>query len=552
MVLLVIFLTGKYILEIQIANLIEEKIQLPDSSVYQLGFDKLRIKLLDGDIAVKGFSMARKQPEGETGTSRPGEIYYRLKVPGIDLTGVSLLKILTENKIVLDSIKIHNPEVSAFYVTGNKSDEGESDTLVPGKDEEIISSFALEKFSIEGGSFKLYSENPGGPDQRVQILEINHIDAYVGHILLSFESGLGNIPFLLDKSEFHFKNIQYDSLKDNQLKVANSDFTLSDTSLVLRDLTLKPKWNEDELYRHIPYQTDIFDVSIDSLKIKQVHLQTLINTGNLIIDSIEIFHPQAGVSRNKYLAKKNKGEVYLPATALARLPLNLTISSCRVINGRIEYRELAPPSENPGFIQFGNLFLSIYNISYDRQVLQENPWMEAGFKAKLMDVSGLNARIRLLLTSPEDYFEISGTLGSFPAKALNPALVNLAGASVKSGKIEKTEFQFSGNKFRSLGELQLDYTDLQLEALRTKENVKSGFFKWILKGLTRKQNLPEAAGYRIGAIYFNRPSDKGFPGYLWKSLQTGIISIVAPIADQSSRNLKKENNLEKKRQKKMK
>jgi len=75
---------------------------------------------------------------------------------------------------------------------------------------------------------------------------------------------------------------------------------------------------------------------------------------------------------------------------------------------------------------------------------------------------------------------------------------------------------------------------------------------WVAGGVVRHKNKSDAGKYIIGNIRFERRKDKAIVNFLWNSVKTGLISIVAPIADQTKKAEKQEQKEGNKEQRKSK
>jgi hypothetical protein len=95
----------------------------------------------------------------------------------------------------------------------------------------------------------------------------------------------------------------------------------------------------------------------------------------------------------------------------------------------------------------------------------------------------------------------------------------------------------------STGQLIFEYENLKVDVQKKKDqNKKATLISFVANELVKKKNLPENRNYSRGTIQFERRKDRAIVNYLWKSIQSGIISVVAPIADPN----KKQNKEQKK------
>ena len=88
-------------------------------------------------------------------------------------------------------------------------------------------------------------------------------------------------------------------------------------------------------------------------------------------------------------------------------------------------------------------------------------------------------------------------------------------------------FDFSYTDNYLTGNLILDYEDSKIKLL-DRETKRNKNIASILANtlIVREKNLPEQKHYRNGKIYFERDKRKPFINYWWKSVFSGIKSVV--------------------------
>jgi hypothetical protein len=158
------------------------------------------------------------------------------------------------------------------------------------------------------------------------------------------------------------------------------------------------------------------------------------------------------------------------------------------------------------------------------------------FSGKLMGKSDLNAHLVFFLERNDEYFTASGSLDPIAAAEFNPMVEGLMPVTITSGYVRQAKFNFAATDDVSNGELILVYEELKVDVLKLNDSdEKSGGLSAGANLLINGNNLPGDNKYTTGLIHFERRKDKFIINYLWNSLKTGIISIVAPIANKNKK-----------------
>lgn len=159
-----------------------------------------------------------------------------------------------------------------------------------------------------------------------------------------------------------------------------------------------------------------------------------------------------------------------------------------------------------------------------------------------MGASFLDANLIFNLSSDNEYFTARGTLDEITAAKFNTVLQNLTDINIEKGVFHKIEFNITANDNVSNGNLSLQYENLNLNIQNSKKGKTSKIKSWVANGVINKNNLKSEQDYKEGFIYFERKKDKGLANYIWNSCKTGIISVIAPIADDNKKQRRKRRN----------
>jgi len=144
--------------------------------------------------------------------------------------------------------------------------------------------------------------------------------------------------------------------------------------------------------------------------------------------------------------------------------------------------------------------------------------------ATIQDSSQLKVSMKYLMNHPENKFTAKGNLSPFNMRILNPVLEPLALVSIRSGKVNRFQFEFTANQTSANGQLFFGYEDLKISVLEMKDgNTKEAkFTSFLANSLMLKDKNPRGKEFLPEEIAFQRDQKRSVLNYWWKSVFSGI------------------------------
>jgi hypothetical protein len=338
------------------------------------------------------------------------------------------------------------------------------------------------------------------------------------------------IPISFSDIEIRSKIIAIHNVENYTISSSGISASIIDSTLSIRDFKLTPKYSRDEFSKRLKYENDVFTILSELIQLKGLDINAVKFNKQLSLKLIEIDNPLIEIYRDKRLADQPSTYKPLIGSLINKIPIEINIDNLSIINARLEYLERVEHGDKPGNIYFDPLFISIYNITNITEKINVLPIMEADISGKLMGQGDIDVKIRFDLASSIDQFAVNGHMGPIDATAINPVTENLLSVKVKSGDIHEVKFHFNANDKSSIGSSEIIYENLKVEVLKAKEGKHSGALSFVANNIIKSHNMKERPKYKTGTIYFERNQSKALPNYLWKSFQSGLISIMAPVA----------------------
>lgn len=140
-----------------------------------------------------------------------------------------------------------------------------------------------------------------------------------------------------------------------------------------------------------------------------------------------------------------------------------------------------------------------------------------------MDQAYLETTMVYDMQSADEQFHVSGQLSPFQLDLLNPVVENTAGISVRSGQLNRFDFEFDANQLSSSGKLRFAYDDLRISILEHKNGdiKKNKLASFLANSLVLKSKHPRTRILLPSEIYFKRDPQKSVINYWWKSVFSG-------------------------------
>jgi hypothetical protein len=112
-------------------------------------------------------------------------------------------------------------------------------------------------------------------------------------------------------------------------------------------------------------------------------------------------------------------------------------------------------------------------------------------------------------------------------RSLNTVAEALGMVQVKSGRVQKLDFELSGNTTGARGTMRMYYTGLQVNLLKEGEEgepmKKKGLLSFLANELVIKDANPyKGEALRVAKIEYVRPPSSSFFSLLWKGVFTGL------------------------------
>jgi hypothetical protein len=402
-----------------------------------------------------------------------------------------------------------------FVIYTNESGLKKTDTAQPMKMEHIhLNDLSINKLSIEKRTVS---------DTSRQVLQTGKI-------------GFSGVISFYDKEQDYFLN---PGITAHSLKVLDAGSFSSDglyTFLVdsilfegnmqtadLSGLSIIPRYGKQEFQKHVQFETDRFDARLDHIRISGFEQEKAMQDGSIVLSQIEINGGRLEAFRDKNTLFNEQQRPLLPASLIQNAPFGLFAGKILVNRMDIVYAEVTEGSDAAGAIPFKQLSATINNLTNLKDSLALDSIMAIRAEALIFGKAMLQAEFKYNLTNPYGAYEAHGELAALSFVDINPAVYPLAGVKINAGTHQSASFYFYGNDVRSVGELRMRYSGLEIELVPDGREVFKDLARFVgKKALYHQANPSGNEELRIGKIDFDRDNKRFVFNYWWKSYLSGI------------------------------
>lgn len=504
--LVILIFSGALIL----GNYIENELQDSQIGTYNIQSREASVNIFLRRVTIKGV------------VAEDSATHQKFVIPEIRATGIHILPFIFNEKVIINNLRIQNPEISLMQEKPEEKKEKRKKTGAESDRE--IELLRIKQLEIADAVLSLQQQAAEGTDT-----------------VLSMEAGLElwNLNIFSDREQLIFKTHSAEKL---QVKVNNVRYNLPgglyllqfdsleyDTgteALSLKNLYFSSVHSKYEIAKQTGVETDWYDITLKQFDMEGINMDALLRETSVIFRSAVLEGLDAVIFRDKRPPFPDKPDTKLPMGMLNSLPLAMDSDSILIKNASVVYEEHAEESTEPGKVTFNRLFATIYNLGTIQDSIDGQTAMTA--RAFVMNESLLKVEFVFPNNEFSYQYQASGSLEPLNLKALNPMLVPAAFVRIEEGRINRMDFDFTYDENTSEGSLTLEYENLNINLLDKKDGSQKKIKTFLTETFVlNKENLKENNSYQEGTISAEREKKKSIFNYWWKSLFSGIKDVLA-------------------------
>jgi len=552
-IVLVLMFSINIILSGVVSNIVDKQIEkINKKGKVTLHIGNIGVNVFTGALKISKISIKPDSlhfedfKDGKIDKPSASMIYMSdLKVKGFSIYNVLVNEEIIANKIIANGLSM------TLFKSGNEKKEKVKDNE---KEKKVDSIFikGLQKIEFKSIVFD---------DFDFKIIDVHSTDTLFEYK----EKELEILGFRLDAQpevDNYFKMYKDDlkiNFKEQEIhteggnyKILFNDFqyAYNTSSILISNFSLEPTKDKAELASTFPYNSEVFNVKTKEIKIKGFHLDSIILTGIIAIDTVLVDGLDLGIYKDQTKPfNLNKRPLFLNQK-FKRMKDPLHIGAVIVENSKFKYLERHEGMNELMTVDFSDLNAEINFITSIKDSLDSGKDLTINVKANLSNVAPVNLDIFMHYKTWNDSYSFTGSVGKANFMAFNPAIYPATGMKFQDGVLNSIQFKVYGTPKGTQGEMSMLYSGLEASLMK-KKKVKKGL-SWIANSVLIKSNPTQKGKLFVAKIETERVAYKGFGNLLWKSVQSGLMNSIIPGGKQatSSKIEKKENREAKKQTKK--
>ncbi len=492
----------------------------------RIRIDEVALDLFAGNISWTGVSI--EQPVGDRRvTQQDRSSRFAGRVARIEVHGLSYWHLIMRGKLSMRSLSIHGPHIE--FETGN--DTTASADRTSGAME--ISYFGADTVLVDAGVFHMRHHAADTTLLAIDTIDLNALDirAKWGHsspVDLRFASATGKVRGI---------HATLSPLYD--LQAAAVDLYNGGRTLRITDVYLKPLKGPQEYHQVVTFESDLFDVQLDTAIAEGLDLMTLVNARTWSTTAMRIAGADLNIYRDKTMPDGPFKSKPLPARMLRELPFMICMERFEVDRSNVYYHEKDVNSPDFGEVTFTNIHGIVEGLCTVDPLSQDTMLLSAS--ARGLGESTITLELRTVVSDRSDRFTANGMISAMSFNAFNTMTGDLILARATAGTIGGVDLTMTADDDRATGRVAMEYDGLSLELLKQDgSGERRKFLSGLMNQVVRRSNLRSHPDFRHGDFDFERRKDRSVFNYLWSGLREGMIITALPGALEGLRQLEKD------------
>lgn len=487
------------------ASLVQFKFTPKDKN-QQFSVDELNFSTIEKQIQVKNLTVKPKTRNNKLNQ-------YDLLVPTLSMNGFELENAYKNNIFNFESIVVDKPAFQRF---------------VNWKDSIKVNPFKISFFPhFESFADVFYSKVLKINDANISIFQSGQ-KIFQENISLNLEKfRIDNKPSqgFLHSSDFSFTipGIKKQG-KLYHYEVDKVHYSSANNVISFNGIEILPNYSKDEHQKKVGFQSDYFAGKIDSILIFQPDLRLWFEKEQLIGRNAGIYKLDLNIFRDKRLPFDESRRPKMLQDLIKSIDIPVFIDSLNVLKTRITYSEKVASGEREGKICFSDIKACISPLSNMKNNAGQYPDFKINGAFTIQDSAQIHVQMNYHMNDPLNSFRVKGNSSSFNMCIFNPVIEPLALISIRSGKTNRFDFEFSANKNMANGQLYFGYDNLKIGVLEMKGGgtKESRFASFLANSLLLRNKNPRGKEFLPEEIAFKRDEKRADLNYWWKSVFNGV------------------------------
>lgn len=514
-----------YIIEKKLTEKLEQIINKDSLNYYTYSIENLDLSLASGSLTLTGVKITPTTHAFDS-LKNPGNLVRVLvsfQCDELALIELQIKHFFRTNELIIDQLEIIKPTVIYLF---NEHKRTNKNTLVM---QNIFSpnfkKAKLKKLELTKGEIRVTNIEDSLPLVNIKDYSLRLTNAYIDSNTIKRFS-----PFNYDNIEFWSESLQLNVSQDFAISTGKMEFDAKHNSTIIQNFKLKPFYKQGAFSAKYNMQKQWVAITLDTFEIVDIQFEDLIQHGDFVLNKVRLVKANVGLYKDKTKPEPPFKKKLLPASAMRKLPVNLTIDTVVIKNSRITINEQGKKDGSVSELRFEQLNAQLYGFTNDSVRLAKNKYMAVQAKSRVMGAVPVTFTARFDMLSPTDEHWVKAQVGSCDPTIFNKVLNPMMLVDIKSGKILGLNYQYQANDTEAIGTLDFEYENIKIEVFnKAQQHKKNGFLSMAANSVIRSSNTKNGGKeFAHGIIKAKRIQNKNIFPYLWHTVQSGIIYTMAP------------------------
>ncbi len=456
---------------------------------------------------------------------RTDQAQFDLHLNHTKITGFKWKSFLINNTISIDSANLETLQVKSITPPIDSLNLEVRQEKTAKKDYDLIAAktISLKDFNLENKDLHTDSVRLSIKNLSLWAEEFNFTKEDISNPNSLFSVGL--VHGEIDGVSMHFDQFRQTA------QIKKLAFDTRDKGLSIGNFSLINKLEKFPYTKAFKLRKPWLQVNDGILDISGMNFDAFLREGILEIDSLKIREIQLEVFNNKKIPEdlQRRPAMVHEIFQLIEIPMlvrNTVLENCYI---RLEEQ---PEKDTPrtAHLYFSQLNAQISQLSNLGKV-DENNQLSLVADAMLMGKGKINLELNYDLQDSLGNFHLRGTLGKIALKEVNSMLEPEAKVSLKSGTVNRLDFNIYANDYDGYGEVIVRYDDLEIELLNEEYQKDKNILRKIgsflaSKVIIKSQNPRKNGELKKGVVYARRVKHKSMFYYWWRLVFSGLKSTV--------------------------
>ncbi len=498
-------------------NLIQFKF-MPKDKNQQFSIDELTFSTSDRRIMAKNLVVKPKIKNNK-------QDQFELQIPTLVMNGLDMDNAYKNSQFFLESIVVDKP---SFQLFDNAKDTLKFNpfkvNLYP-HFESFADVFSVKTLDVNNANITVFRNG----QKKLQ----ENVSANLIQVRIENKPSQG----FMHSADFSFRipNLKRQG-KLYQFNIGETSYSSRNNRVTAKDIRIVPNFSKDNHQKKVGFQSDYFSGNIDSICISRPNIRRWFDKEEMVGKYLSVNGLNLEVYRDKQMPFDETRRPKMLQDMIKSLKFQVSVDSLILKNSQVSYTERKATGNLEGKVRFTNIhtrLMPFTNIKIANGVI---PDFNLEGTATIQDSCQLKVNMSFQMNDPNNSFTAEGNLSPFNMRILNPVLEPLALVSIRSGKVNRFQFNFNADRTMANGQLYFGYDNLKISVLELKNgNTKeAGFASFLANSLLLRARNPRGKELLPDEIAFHRDQKRSDLNYWWKSIFSGVKNTLGMKDNKSS------------------